>query len=64
MLTDFPGGVEMEEKGERYRDGEKVTLHWPAFKRWVIADDHEPGAEILRKGTGPIQESIRFQPDF
>ena len=44
------GGVEMEEKGERYRDGDKVG---EKYEHRLIT-----GSKILRESSGPVQEGV------
>jgi hypothetical protein len=47
------GGVEMEEKGERYRDGEKVCLH-----PFVAQCELMTGIEVLREGIGAVYQGF------
>jgi hypothetical protein len=47
------GGVEMEEKGERYRDGDKVCLH-----QSLIQCELMTGFEVLRKGIGAVYQGF------
>lgn len=51
----------MEEKGERYKSGEKV----PSKRSCVLAvTDHALGSQVLRQGSGAVQEGIRLPADL